>query len=189
MTRHVLALLAFLFVVLTPWFLASCVRESDQERIQHMEKEFQKAFETHMDAFDDPSVQEKAKELTTAYETYADSHPGDTLSAIYLASASDLYDHTLNDPPKAIDMLDRVLKDYPDTRYAEEALFTKAYIYHNQLRDLNTAKALYESFIKKFPQSSFADDAQFELENLGVPDQQLFPRIPIVQDTLPTPAS
>ncbi|MBL0060500.1 MAG: hypothetical protein IPP40_03175 [bacterium] len=41
------------------------------------------------------------------------------------------------------------------------------YLYANHLKDVEKAKAAYQSFIKSFPEDNLVKDAQWELDHLG----------------------
>jgi len=76
-------------------------------------------------------------------------------------------------PQKAIQVFDRVLKNYPDYEKAAQCLFLKGYVYENEIGDLNTAKAIYKDFIAKYPDDEFADDAAVSIQNLGKSPEEL----------------
>jgi TolA-binding protein len=52
-------------------------------------------------------------------------------------------------------------------------MFLKAFVYEDQLHDLNKAKKYYEEFLEKYPDSDFADDARISLQNLGKSPEEL----------------
>ncbi len=52
-------------------------------------------------------------------------------------------------------------------------MFLKGYVYENDLRDLETAKKIYEEFLVKYPDDEFADDAEISIKNLGKSPEEL----------------
>lgn len=52
-------------------------------------------------------------------------------------------------------------------------LFQLGFMHHNDKKDLAKSKAYYEEFLKLFPKHEMAMSAQVELDNLGVPADQL----------------
>jgi outer membrane protein assembly factor BamD (BamD/ComL family) len=116
--------------------------------------------------------QKKAKELITAYISFADEFPKDKKTPDYLFKAGDMT-MNLNMPQQAIQVFDRIIKDYPDFEKAPQCLFLKGYVYENEIGDLNTAKKIYEEFIAKYPNDEFADDAAVSIKNLGKSPEEL----------------
>lgn len=115
---------------------------------------------------------EKASTLVSAYLSFADEFPGDDDTPEFLFKAGDM-SMNLNMPQKAIKVFDRILKDYPDFEKAPQCLFLKGYVYENEIRDLNTAKKIYEEFLQKYPNDEFADDAAVSIKNLGKSPEEL----------------
>jgi TolA-binding protein len=115
---------------------------------------------------------EKAGELIKLYVSFADQFPDDKETPEYLFKAGDM-SMNLNMPQKAIQVFDRILKDYSDYEKAPQCLFLKGYVYENEIGDMNTAKKLYEDFIAKYPDDEFADDAAVSIKNLGKSPEEL----------------
>jgi hypothetical protein len=62
-------------------------------------------------------------------------------------------------------------------------LFLSGFIYNNDLRQLDSAKIVYETFLKKYPDHELAASARFELETLGKdPSQTLNPQTAAVDN-------
>ncbi len=68
---------------------------------------------------------------------------------------------------------EKLYKDYPEHSKAPTAMFLTGYLYENELRDLDKAKDIYSDFITKYPDNEFTKSAQFALDNLGKPADQL----------------
>jgi TolA-binding protein len=60
----------------------------------------------------------------------------------------------------AIALLEKILVEYPDDVLADDAFFTEADIYENQLRNKDKAMEMYREFLNKFPGSVFAAEAR-----------------------------
>jgi TolA-binding protein len=60
----------------------------------------------------------------------------------------------------AIALLEKILLEYPDDVLADDAYFTQADIYENQLRNKDKAMEMYREFLNKFPGSVFAAEAR-----------------------------
>jgi outer membrane protein assembly factor BamD (BamD/ComL family) len=114
----------------------------------------------------------KANELIVAYVAFADTFPTAKETPEYLFKAADI-SMNMNMPQKAIQLFDRIIKDYSDYKKAPQCLFLKGYVYENEIGDLNAAKKIYEDFIAKYPDDEFADDAAISIQNLGKTPEEL----------------
>lgn len=61
---------------------------------------------------------------------------------------------------EAIGLLEKILMEYPDDVLADDAYFTQAEIYQNQLHNKDKAMEMYREFLTKFPGSVFAAEAR-----------------------------
>ena len=68
---------------------------------------------------------------------------------------------------EAIDLFQKLIKYYPETKQSADALFMIGYIYANELNDLKNGEKYYKEFIAKYPDHDLADDAQYEIKTLG----------------------
>jgi TolA-binding protein len=114
----------------------------------------------------------KASQLIDKYADYATKFPDDTASPNYLYKASDL-SMNMRQPVETIDLFNRILTQYPDYEKAPTVLFLKAFVYEDQMNDMDRAKKYYELFLEKYPDNEFADDARVSLKNLGKTPEQL----------------
>jgi tetratricopeptide (TPR) repeat protein len=79
----------------------------------------------------------------------------------------------MGDGTKAIELFDKFIEKYPDEPKAIVSMFFKAYIYENQIKNLDKAKELYLQFVEKYPNNDFAKDARMALQNLGKSPEQM----------------
>jgi tetratricopeptide (TPR) repeat protein len=100
------------------------------------------------------------------YEEYANKFKDDTLSPSYLYNAAELYQYASNHV-RSLELLDTLLKRYPNSNQAPEALFFKGYIYEVQLLDLPKAKDAYEELINRFPNHPRTELAKINLPIIG----------------------
>lgn len=103
------------------------------------------------------------------YNNLVKYYPQDSLAVKSLFAVSEIYKNNLNNMEKAIETYRRIIKDYSSSEKAPNALFMIGYIYANELNDLTKAKECYTEFIKKYPDHILAPSAQWELDNLGKP--------------------
>lgn len=133
--------------------------------IEELEKELFGSNQTKLD-------KRKALDLVNLYVEYVDEFPEEIISPEYLFKASDI-SMNLNRPKKTIQLFDRILTEYPSYNKTPSALFLKAFVYEDQLKDLEAAKKYYLLFLEKYPDSEFADDAEVSVRNLGKTPEEL----------------
>ena len=109
---------------------------------------------------------QKADSLIAMYETFIKKNPKDSLSPTYLFKAANIEMNSGNGP-RALNMFDQYLQNYPDKPKASLCLFFKAFIYENLMKDLDKARETYLLFIEKYPSDDFAKDAKLAIVNLG----------------------
>ena len=114
----------------------------------------------------------KAIELINLYTGFMEEYPDDSLSPEFLYKASDI-SMNLKRPVETIHLFDLLLTRYPDFDKTPTTLFLKAFVYEDQMYDLERAKKYYEEFLAKYPDSEFADDAEVSLRNLGKSPEEL----------------
>ncbi len=61
---------------------------------------------------------------------------------------------------EAIDLLQKILTEYPDDVLADDAYFTQGEIYQHQLHNKEKAMEIYREFLNKFPGSVYAAEAR-----------------------------
>lgn len=108
----------------------------------------------------------KASELVDAYEEYSNANPDDELAGEYLFRAGDICMNT-GYPEKAIEIYTRVFRDYTAYEKHPESLFLIAFIYENQLLNLEKAELSYRQFLGLYPEHELANDAEILLQHLG----------------------
>ena len=74
---------------------------------------------------------------------------------------------------KAASLFKEVYDKYPASNEAAKSLFFAGFIKANELREYNEATELYSLFIEKFPQHELAASAKAELDNMGIPAEDI----------------
>lgn len=105
-------------------------------------------------------------------EAYAMILPQDSLSPDLIFQAGQLA-HQTQTYNKALELLDWLYLQYPDHPMAADALFLNAYILDSELKRFDEAEQRYEAFLERYPDNEFAETAQFLLDNLGVPAEEI----------------
>lgn len=98
--------------------------------------------------------------------------PKDTKSVSMLNKAAENAYYT-QQYQKSLYLYEWLETAYPDDDKAAQALFMRAFVYDNDLKQYDLAKPLYELFLQKYPKDDFADDAQVLLKNLGKSPEEM----------------
>ncbi len=125
--------------------------------------------------FDNNGAQIKradAAKLIDLYKKFAKENPQDSLAPVYLFRAADI-SMNIQRPVRTIALFNKIMTDYPDYEKVPSVMFLKAFVYEDQLHDLEKAKKYYEEFLARYPDSDFADDAEISLKNLGKTPEEL----------------
>ncbi|MCK5169148.1 MAG: tetratricopeptide repeat protein [Bacteroidales bacterium] len=110
--------------------------------------------------------QKKAKQLIDLYNIYSSNYKTDSLAPEYLFKAGELA-MNLNYSTQAIVYLNRFEKDFNSHDKMPYCIFFQAFIYENQLNNLEKAEQYYQRFIDKYPNHELADDAATSIKHLG----------------------
>lgn len=74
---------------------------------------------------------------------------------------------------QAISYYESVYLNFPDDLNSPNALFMTAFLYANEIGNLDVAREKYELFIEKYPDHEMTASAKAELENLGVSAEEI----------------
>jgi TolA-binding protein len=111
-------------------------------------------------------------ELNNAYIDFTEKYPDDTHTPEYLLKAAQR-SSVLGKPNESITLFNKIIENYPNSSFSEEALFLKAYTYENNLNETDKAKQTYEDFIHKYPKSQLVEDAKLSLQNVGKSPEEI----------------
>jgi outer membrane protein assembly factor BamD (BamD/ComL family) len=157
----------FISLFLIGIFLVGCSQSKEKMIKEITEKE-------KVLAVDGNFIPEKTKvnEIIALYMKFADKYSKDSLAPVYIYKAASLQ-MSISQNEEAIAKLDIIIKDYTDYPKLPEAYFLKAFIYDNNIKNINKARDAYKEFLQKFPKSDLADDATISLGNLGKTPEQI----------------
>jgi outer membrane protein assembly factor BamD (BamD/ComL family) len=110
--------------------------------------------------------------LVQFYEQVVALAPKDTSAAKYLLKAAEAA-RTNFKFENALNIYDRIFREYASDDNAALALFMKGFILENDLNSPDSAKVIYLNFVQKYPNHELADDAQFLINNLGKSDEEI----------------
>lgn len=97
--------------------------------------------------------------LRELYVEFAKKYPEDSLTAKYIFSLAQSYVGSKK-YDKAIENLDALCNRYPNSKIAPKAMFYKAFIYWDNIKQEGKAKEIFKEFISKFPNHPLSADAQ-----------------------------
>lgn len=124
--------------------------------------------------------QQKFDEAVKLFEKLVVEFPDNDLAPVALYETATIYQNRLikNIPEresltKAASLFKDVYDKYPSSNEAAKSLFFAGFIKANDLKEYNEATELYSLFIEKYPQHELAASAQAELDNMGVPAEDI----------------
>ncbi len=121
-----------------------------------------------------------------AFEIVVDQYPGTEQAERALSVLAAIRNNDTREPELAIAAYRRYLAAFPDGQQAPTAMFLIGYLYNNDLHNFDSAAAAYRRYLAKYPQHEMATSAQYELQNLGKPPEDLLPQD---QEPLSPPAA
>lgn len=148
-------------------FLFSCKPESDRtaDNIKETEKKL---------INDSTKMLNRglAESQLKAYADFTEKFPEDTRSEEFLYKAAELA-NSMGKTAVALDYYHSFCEKYPQSKKTPYALFLQAFIYENQLKNMDRAKEIYTAFLTTYPDHELAKDARFSLDNLGKSEEDL----------------
>ncbi len=158
--KHLIILAASLLVFF------SCTKQSEQATYAESIAKMEQAV-----LLDAKSIEpQKADSLVKMYTSYVALYPQDSLSAVYLFRAADVLANR-KECLQAIDLLNKLIKNYPKDTHAEQAAFLKGVIYQETCMNKEKAVEAFNAFIAVYPNSSLVKDAQGLLQLNQVEDE------------------
>lgn len=112
------------------------------------------------------------KQLLVAYDAFVTAFPDDTNSANYLFKEADFYRY-MHNPQKSIVIYSNIYNNYPHYFKRPYSLFLQGFIYENEIHNLDSARAKYESFLSAYPTHPIAKDVRLTLASLGKTPEQI----------------
>ena len=124
---------------------------------------------------DDQTVNpEAAAQAVVTYSKYVEENPEAANAADYLFKAIEVSVNTKQKPQQSIDLVNRLVSNYPKFDKTPVALFMLAtFVYDEQMHDLDKARETYQCIIDNYPDSPFAKDAEISITQLGMTPEEL----------------
>jgi len=148
--------------------LISCGKTSDQDYFDQAVK----------------SVEEnKITEAVQNLETLLKEYPDTKLAPKALIQLATLYQnkmvpnvHFKESYGKSLELFKNIYEKYPQSEEAPKALFMSGFIYANDLMKFDQATKAYKLFLEIYPNDPLAVSAKEELDNMGIPPEEILKR-------------
>jgi TolA-binding protein len=111
-----------------------------------------------------------------ALESLIAEYPSDILADSALFRLAIIRTNDTREPQLAVDTYKKYVGRYPDNPKTPLAMFLIGYLYNNELHNLDSASAAYRRYLAKYPNDQYAQSAQFELNTLGKPLEEILPK-------------
>ncbi|MCX7798644.1 MAG: tetratricopeptide repeat protein [Melioribacter sp.] len=138
---------------------------------------------TSKEYFDDAIQKLKNKKYEEALKEFdwlVKKFPDDSIAAKSIFEIAKLYHAKLIPNLSKEESLKEAIKNYKKVFYnyrnmpeAEHGLFLAGFIFANELNNIDSAKYNYELFLKNYPNSTLIQSVKLELENLGIPPDEI----------------
>ena len=123
---------------------------------------------------DQTTNKEAVPNAITTFSKYAEENPEAANAPEYLFKAVEISVNTKQEAQQSIDLVNRLVSNYPKFEKNPVALFMLAtFVYDEQLHDLDKARETYQQVIDNYPDSPFANDASIAITQLGMTPEEL----------------
>ncbi|MGH9812231.1 MAG: N-acetylmuramoyl-L-alanine amidase [Candidatus Acidiferrales bacterium] len=165
--------------------LLAAQAQSRNQRFQTARKNYERAQRLRADLEGTPENKREEKQYLGIIHLYTRVYevaPFSSLAADALAARAEMY-HQMGQPfgraywEKAIDAYVFLRREYPHSRYMDDALFNVAQIYAIHLKDKEKAKETYEAFLRDYPRSRHAAKAKEVLR--AMKEEAAKPPVPV----------
>ena len=169
-------LFAFAFIALTA---SSCSKK------EKLSSQINKQIDSLTHAMSSGVNGDQLKRLSENVNLFTKNYSKDTLAAKFLFELARI-EQTAEKFDDAISNFERIEKDFPQSSLVGISIFSEGYIYANKLNDYEKAHTKLDLYISKYGKAGekLTQDAQHEIENLGLSDEQEFEKMMAKKDSL-----
>lgn len=148
------------------WHVVS-IHDRKRDRPQTLEEAYDRVVSDMTDEFNRGIIDEwmRAALAQAAVEYFAEFRPGHGKTAKELLERA----FYANDVQEKLDLLGLVVDDYPESEYADDALFMAGNLALDTWGDRRQASVFFYELIKRYPDSVYREDAQFMMDNMEQP--------------------
>ena len=117
-----------------------------------------------------PGVAEK-------YCQFVEENPNDSSAAMWLYHAIEL-NVLLKNQDKSEELCNQLLEKYPNSKWAPRSLYLLgAFVYEDQLKDLDRARSNYDRILKDYPDSDIVPSVEASIRFLGMSPDEVYSAI------------
>ncbi len=148
------------------WHVVKVV-DRKYERLQTLEEAYDRVVADMLPEFRRARVAGWQRDARQAADIqyYGEFRPGQGKSAAELFERS----FYVNDPQARLDLLGLLVDDYPDSEYADDALFTAGNLALDIWSDRRQASFFFSQLLERYPGSDYAEDARYILDHMSDP--------------------
>ena len=163
---------SLIFILL---FFSGCVTDDSSEKeeiavnerltnVDELEDQFMNIVNTNPGS---PELNSVMLRLVEEYRLFADMYPTHERAPELLFKAANLRADGLKEYNMAINLFNRIRREYPESSQSEKSLFLIGYTQSEYLKDFVKAKETYERFLQLYPDSELAPSVEAEIQFLG----------------------
>ncbi len=108
----------------------------------------------------------KADELIEEYMAFAEKYPEDSLSPEFMFKSAMIY-HITTEFKKELETLDKLVKTFPKSELAPQALATAARVSEGDMNDIEKSKSYLIQLRDKYPESVYSVNIDMQIEYAG----------------------
>lgn len=117
---------------------------------------------------------EAVPDAISTFSKYAEENSEAADAPEYLFKAIEISINTKQEAQQSIDLVNRLVTNYPEFDKDPVALFMLAtFVYDEQMHDLDKARETYQQVVDNYPDSPFAADAAIAITQLGMTPEEL----------------
>ncbi|MBK9732346.1 MAG: tetratricopeptide repeat protein [Chitinophagaceae bacterium] len=154
--------------------IVSCTSQKEKT-----ESELKANLEMVNQSFNDNKLDTAAiRKAETTIGAFIQKYPQDTMASQYLFELGMLYQKQRKFD-QAVNVFDKVYREYPDSKHARNAVFLQGFLYANVLNNYGKANEKYQLYLDKFSaaDAKMTNDVQLELQNMGKSPDELLKEI------------
>ena len=125
------------------------------------------------------------------FEELVQDYPAEAVAETAIYRLVMIRSGTPGDKGPAVEAQTRFLRLYPNSLEAPKVTFMLAFLYNNEMMQIDSAKKYYELFLALYPAHELAPSAKFELETLGKGLEELLGEVEalVPAQKIPTPGA
>jgi len=162
--------------------LNACTPSSTDKKVIRSQSELESLLHSWSNT-DSLNVPEIAAKYDIAQDEYLENYPGNPVheNFLFLAARRAI---GKKDYAKAAGIYGQFSELYPESKSHSDALFGAAFLYNNEVHNLDSARKYYETFLITYPDHLLYDAAKAELEHLGETPEEMLNKMQKALDSL-----